>query len=213
MKAKYAGPPSAIFSSKSSSAYVIFSGTYDPGSGAVTQIRVQADDDRVCICDSKMFDIANLDFSGYVFSEDGKLFSVDCISYENFWEMFYEDRIEKIENYVKAKKDFEAAKGRLYEELTFDELSEKLLNGTSDERDFVFRWLGRRNDSRFIKTAMNLIDKEMRLNAKNYSVEEIFRYLAQFRSDEIQSFFFEYSAICDRLDWDSEIILNYLYPE
>ena len=60
---------------------------------------------------------------------------------------------------------------------------------------------------------MNLIDKEMRLNAKNYSVEEIFRYLAQFRSDEIQSFFFEYSAICDRLDWDSEIILNYLYPE
>lgn len=213
MKAKYVGPPSTIFSSKYSSVYVIFSGIYDPSSGIITHIRVQANDDRVCICDGKLFDIANLNFSRYIFSEDRKIFSVDCISYENFWEMFYEDRLEKMNNYNKAKKDFEAAKSYLYEELTFDELSEKLVNGTLDERDFVFRWLGRRNDSRFIKIAMNLIDEEMHLNAKSYNLEEIFRYLAQFSSDEIQSFFSKYLAECDRLDWDSEIILNYLYPE
>lgn len=213
MKAKYIGPPSAIFSSKCSSVYVIFSGVYNPNSQTITHIRVQANDDRVCICDSKVFDIAKINFSGYIFSEDRKSFAVDCISYENFWEMFYEDRLEKIDNYDKAKKDFEVAKSYLYEELTFDELSEKLVNGTLNERDFVFQWLERRNDSRFIKIAMNLIDEGMYLNEKGCNVEEIFKYLARFSDDEIQAFFSKYLVECDRLGWNVEIILNYLYPE
>jgi len=195
--------------------YVIFAGKCRMNADnnrEIMNICIQDDSGSIGFYDSSNFNILIQTFNKYSFtSKDQCDFMFDNISYDGFWSMFYNDSQERINDYIRAKKDFIQAKLCLYQEYSLDELRLNIMTDNMDERDFIFDFLKKERNTNFIQFAIQLIKQGMENGVKYYEVEEIFKYLASFKNKMVENFFLE--LIVEDV-WENEklneIIYNYL---
>ena len=192
--------------------YVIFAGrclNNNVGSKLIVSIYIQDDSGSIGIYDTTDFQIQSISFEKYTFVlKNQDEFLVNNIAYDGFWAMFYNDSQDGIEDYNKAKQNFKTAKMILYKEYSLEELRVKILNDSLDERDFIFEFLRAEQNDSFIGLGIDIIKDGMKERVKYFEVDEIFKYLASFKSKSVEDFFIEYMS--DDV-WENEEISSIVY--
>ena len=122
--------------------------------------------------------------------------------------MLYDDSHDGIKDYIKAKNDLKMAKMILYKEYLLEELRVRILKDCLDERDFIFEFLRVEQNDSFIGLAIDIIKNGIKDRVRYFEVDEIFRYLASFKSKSVEDFFIEYMSVDV---WENEEINSIVY--
>lgn len=126
------------------------------------------------------------------------------ISYNSFWEDFYNDEII-------ALKKFNHVKEVLYlEELTDEEIQDILCGNKEDEIDFILNALMKNKCDRFVNHVVNYASTELSRYNKSSSLLVAFKYLSAFKQIEIDDFFISYlTNIENGYDELTEVVNGY----
>ena len=192
--------------------YVIFAGRClkdNGGPKVIESIYIQDDSGSIAIYNTSDFHIQSISFENYTFLlKNQHEFFANSIAYDGFWTMLYDDSHDGIKDYIKAKNDLKMAKMSLYKEYLLEELRVRILKDCLDERDFIFEFLRVEQNDSFIGLAIDIIKNGIKDRVRYFEVDEIFRYLASFKSKSVEDFFIEYMSVDV---WENEEINSIVY--
>lgn len=173
--------------------YIVFSIEFSnnlSASGEYIKFRLQNDDNSIIPYPANLFEIVSDKLnSTWIFNQKTKnnywIVPKD-ISYNSFWEDFYNDEIV-------ARKHFNHVKEELYlEELTEEEIQDILCSNKEEEIEFILNVLMKNKCDRFVKYVVNYASAELSSYKKNSSLLAAFKYLSIFKQIEIDEFFINY---------------------
>lgn len=173
--------------------YIVFSIEFSNNlytSGEYIKFRLQNDDNSIIPYPANLFEIVSDKLnSTWIFNQKTKnnywIVPKD-ISYNSFWEDFYNDEIV-------ARKHFNHVKEELYlEELTEEEIKDILCSNKEEEIDFVLNVLMKNKCDRFVNYVVNYASAELSSYKKSSSLLAAFKYLSIFKQIEIDEFFINY---------------------
>lgn len=171
--------------------YIVYGGEFSLNKGVKKYKRLIIENDNGSLnpYDASSFDIIiNIDDSYSVNNVDDDTFKFihNKISYEYFWDMFYNDVNTAI-------MDFDFAKKELYiKELNKDEIKTKLISDNVDERDFISDMLIEYKKYDFTEDVIDFCNNELNKWIRNVPLESLFKYLSSFENSMVNEFFDKY---------------------
>lgn len=173
--------------------YIVFAIEFSnnlSASGEYIKFRLQNDDNSIIPYPANLFKIVSDKInSTWIFNQKDKnnyWIVPKEISYNSFWEDFYNDEIV-------ARKHFNHVKEELYlEELTEEEIQDILCSNKEEEIDFILNVLMKNKCDRFVNHVVNYASTELSSYKKSTSLLTAFKYLSVFKQKEIDEFFINY---------------------
>ena len=159
-------------------------------SGEYINFRLQNDDNSIIPYPANLFEIVSHKLgSTWIFNQKNKnnyWILPEQISYNSFWEDFYNDEIL-------ARKYFNHVKEVLYlEELTEEEIQDILCGNKEEEIDFILNVLMKNKCDRFVNHVVNYASAELLRYKQGSPLLAAFEYLSVFKQLEVDDFFISY---------------------
>lgn len=173
--------------------YIVFAIEFDnklTASGKYIKFRLQNDDNSIIPYPAELFEVVSNKLSStWIFNHKNKdnywLLPKD-ISYDSFWEDFYNDDIVAYERFNQVKEIV------YFEELTDEEIQDILSSNNEDEINFILKVLTKNRCDKFVNDVVKYASTELNNYKNSTSLLVAFKYLSLFKQTEVDVLFINY---------------------
>lgn len=171
--------------------YVVFGGEFSENNCIKTYTSFKIEDDYGSIIpyEAKKFEVVNENIKNYIInkvSDNTFEFDYKYISYWDFWSMLYDEAGTSINDFNRAKQEL------FRNELSEEEIIEKIYDEKLDERDFIINLLTIDKNDKFIPIVISFCRNHLNQWKNPSELENMFLYLSKFKAESVSQFFIDY---------------------